>query len=57
MEAEADLKDSELLNQKHIDASGMVSFFKKVDTAYKNKDDILEWLFSHPETLARIKFA
>ncbi|MBC7698489.1 MAG: M48 family metallopeptidase [Bacteroidia bacterium] len=57
VEAEADLKGAELLNQKHIDASGMVSFFKKMDAAYKNKDDTPEWLSSHPETLARIKFA
>ena len=57
VESEADLKGAELLNQKHINASGMVSFFKKMDTAYKNKDETPEWLSSHPETLARIKFA
>lgn len=56
VEAEADLKGAELLNQKHIDASGMVSIFKKMDTAYKNKDETPEWLSSHPETLARIEF-
>jgi Zn-dependent protease with chaperone function len=59
VEAEADLKGAELLNQKHIDASGMVSFFKKMDAVYKDTEDnsVPGWLSSHPETLARIKFA
>ncbi|MEO6117774.1 MAG: M48 family metalloprotease, partial [Methylotenera sp.] len=56
-----DLKGAQLLTKKHIDASGMISFFKKMDAAYKSKDlgssGIPEWLSSHPETLARIKFA
>ncbi len=61
VEAEADLKGAQLLTKKQIDASGMVSFFKKMEAAYnvKNSDksSVPEWLSSHPETLARIKFA
>lgn len=61
VEAEADLKGAQLLTKKHIDASGMVSFFKKMDAAYKSKqgesNGMPAWLSSHPETLARIKFA
>lgn len=61
VETEADLKGAELLTKKQINASGMVSFFKKMDVAYKAKNgdesSMSEWLSSHPETLARIKFA
>ncbi|HYN55132.1 MAG TPA: M48 family metallopeptidase [Methylotenera sp.] len=61
VEAEADLKGAQLLTKKRIDASGMVSFFKKMDAAYKSKEgensSMPEWLSSHPETVARIKFA
>ena len=61
VEADADLKGAELLTKKHIDASGMVSFFKKMNAAYKAKNadesSMPEWLSSHPETLARIQFA
>ena len=55
------MKGAQLLSKKHIDASGMVSFFKKMEAAYKSKEgessSMPEWLSSHPETLARIKFA
>jgi beta-barrel assembly-enhancing protease len=57
VEAEADIKGLNLLDKNHIDASGMASFFKKMEIEYKGKDDMPTWLSSHPETLARIKAA
>jgi beta-barrel assembly-enhancing protease len=57
VEADADIKGLNLLDKNQIDASGMASFFKKLDAEYKGKDDMPTWLSSHPETQARIKAA
>jgi beta-barrel assembly-enhancing protease len=57
VEADADLKGAQLLTKKQIDASGMVSFFKKLAAEYKDLDNAPVWLSSHPETLERIKSA
>jgi beta-barrel assembly-enhancing protease len=57
VEAEADLKGLDLLDKNHIDASGMATFFKKMELAYKGQDKMPTWFSSHPETQARIKAA
>jgi beta-barrel assembly-enhancing protease len=57
VEADADIKGAQLLTKTNIDASGMVSFFKKLAAEYKDLDNAPVWLSSHPETLARIKSA
>lgn len=57
VETEADIKGLNLLDKNQIDASGMASFFKKLEAEYKGKDDMPTWLSSHPETLARIQAA
>jgi beta-barrel assembly-enhancing protease len=62
VEAEADLKGLHLLDKNHIDASGMATFFKKMEAEYKNNDGVVKkggptWFSSHPETLARIQAA
>jgi len=67
VESDADLKGVQLLQSKNIDATGMVSFFKKMDAGIgDNKDgakdqstekpsEVAGWFSSHPDTLSRIQ--
>ncbi len=66
VESEADIKGVQLLQSKNIDASGMVSFFRKMDAGPGNKEDagkgraekpseVAGWFSSHPDTLSRIQ--
>ncbi|MDD2801889.1 MAG: M48 family metallopeptidase [Methylococcales bacterium] len=64
VESDADLKGVQLLNDKHIDTRGMVSFFKKLEAGFDQpkepkaskeaSSEVSSWLSSHPDTLARI---
>ncbi|MDD4964735.1 MAG: M48 family metallopeptidase [Gallionella sp.] len=64
VESDADLKGVQLLNDKHIDTRGMVSFFKKLEAGFdppkepkaskEESSEVSSWLSSHPDTLVRI---
>jgi Zn-dependent protease with chaperone function len=53
-ESDADMKGVTLLQKRNIDTQGMVAFFKKLQEAYKGKEDP-GWLSSHPDTTSRIQ--
>lgn len=67
IESEADIQGVQLLQQKNLEARGMVSFFKKMDAgsdAQKDKTqepasekntEVAGWFSSHPDTLLRIQ--
>lgn len=67
VESDADIKGVQLLQNKNIDAKGMVSFFKKMDGGLSKKKDkaeepsteqpseVASWFSSHPDTLIRIQ--
>lgn len=57
VESEADMKGIDLLHKKHIDAAGMVSFFRKMKAEAAGRGDVPVWLSSHPDTQNRIKVA
>ena len=54
-EADADMKGLALLSKNKIDPQGMAGFFKKMQEAFKNKDQGPEWMSSHPDTAHRIQ--
>lgn len=67
VESDADIKGVQLLQNRNIDAKGMVSFFKKMDAGLDHKKDgakeksteepseVASWFSSHPDTLIRIQ--
>lgn len=57
VESEADIKGIELLHSKHLDANGMVSFFKKMQAESAGKGNVPVWLSSHPDIQNRISIA
>jgi Zn-dependent protease with chaperone function len=66
VESEADNKGVQLLQEKNIDARGMVSLFKRMDSVpgekeetrkdqpAEKKSEVAGWFSSHPDTLIRI---
>ncbi len=54
-EADADMKGVALLQKSKVNADGLVTFFKKLQDAYKGKSHGPQWLSSHPDTNNRIK--
>jgi len=55
IESDADIKGVELLHSKNINATGMASFFRKIEAELKSRENMPEWLSSHPDTGNRIK--
>jgi beta-barrel assembly-enhancing protease len=53
IESDADMKGVSLLHKRNIDPQGMVTFFKKMQVAYKDKEGP-SWLSSHPDTNSRV---
>lgn len=54
-ESDADMKGIALLQKSKIDTQGMVTFFKKMQEAFKGKANGPEWMSSHPDTDSRIQ--
>lgn len=54
-ETDADMKGVALLHKAKINPSGLATFFKKMQQAFKGKANGPEWLSSHPDTNNRIK--
>jgi predicted Zn-dependent protease len=54
-ESDADMKGIALLHKNKIVPTGLVTFFKKLQEAYKGKANGPEWLSSHPDTANRIQ--
>ena len=54
-ESDADMKGLALLSKNKIDPQGMAAFFKKMQEAFKNKENGPEWMSSHPDTANRIQ--
>ncbi|MEQ1560170.1 MAG: M48 family metallopeptidase [Methyloglobulus sp.] len=54
-ESDADMKGIALLQKSKIDTQGMVTFFKKMQEAFKGKANGPEWMSSHPDTANRIQ--
>ncbi len=54
-EVDADMKGVALLHKNKVNANGLVTFFKKMQDAYKGKSHGPQWLSSHPDTNNRIK--
>lgn len=67
VESDADIKGVQLLQNKNIDAKGVVSFFKKMDAEPGNKktgakeqstersSEVASWFSSHPDLQIRIQ--
>jgi beta-barrel assembly-enhancing protease len=53
-EREADRVGFQIMNAAGFDTSGMVAFFKRLQTATRNYSEIPAWLSSHPMTAERI---
>ncbi|GAB3427384.1 M48 family metalloprotease [Massilia solisilvae] len=53
-EREADRVGFQIMNAAGFDTSGMVAFFKRLQTATRNYSEMPAWLSSHPLTAERI---